>query len=155
MHFNPYTIGKLGHTRDQREVSALSMLIKEAAARLGLPAHTIRYYEKEGLLPSLQRDEQGNRIFEQGDLDWISLMTCFRATGMPVAELKQIVSLAAQGDSTIRDRQAILEAHKLELQRRQQELDQALDAVNKKLSRYETILKGQPDPDAGNKMGLC
>jgi DNA-binding transcriptional MerR regulator len=136
-------------------VTALSILIKEAAAKLGLPAHTIRYYEKEGLLPSLQRDGQGNRVFEQGDLDWISLMTCFRATGMPVAGLKQIVNLAAEGDSTIPERQAILEAHKLELQRRQEELDRAFTAVNMKLSRYETILKGQPDPDAGNPMGLC
>ncbi|WP_052770168.1 hypothetical protein [Paenibacillus sp. IHB B 3415] len=74
---------------------------------------------------------------------------------VPVAGLKQIVNLAAEGDSTIPERQAILEAHKLELQRRQEELDRAFTAVNMKLSRYETILKGQPDPDAGNPMGLC
>ena len=75
-------------------MSALSIQIKEAAERLGLPAHTIRYYEKEGLLPSLKRDEQGNRVFEPEDLKWIALMTCFRSTGMPVAALKQIVELA-------------------------------------------------------------
>jgi DNA-binding transcriptional MerR regulator len=128
-------------------------LIKEAAAKLGIPAHTIRYYEKEGLLPSQKRDEQGNRIFEPGDLNWISLMTCFRSTGMPVAALKQIVELATHGNSTIPQRQAILEAHKQELQRRQEELDRAFEAVNLKLARYESITAGMSDPDLGNSMG--
>lgn len=110
-------------------------------------------YEKEGLLPSLKRDEQGNRIFEPDDLNWISLMTCFRSTGMPVAALKQMVELATQGNSTIPQRQAILEAHKQELQRRQGELDRALEAVNLKLARYAPITAGMSDPDLGNSMG--
>ncbi|HEY4432668.1 MAG TPA: MerR family transcriptional regulator [Paenibacillus sp.] len=54
----------------------------------------MRYYEKEGLLPSIRRDEHGNRLFLQKDLDWMKLMTCFRATGMPISTLKQIVDLA-------------------------------------------------------------
>lgn len=115
--------------------------IKEASERLGLAAHTIRYYEKEGLLPFIQRDQHRNRIFEQHDLDWINLMTCFRMTGMTVTGLKQIVDLALQGESTIPQRKAILEAHKLELTRRQVELDRAFDAVNHKLSIYDLLEK--------------
>lgn len=117
--------------------------IKEASERLGLPSHTIRYYEKEGLLPFIQRDKYGNRVFEQRDVDWIVLMTCFRATGMTVANLKRIVDLAVQGDSTISERKEILENHKLELHKRQLELDRAFEAVNYKLSSYDSLQKAK------------
>ncbi|KQX46833.1 MerR family transcriptional regulator [Paenibacillus sp. Root444D2] len=123
----------------------MGLSIKEASERLGIPPHTIRYYEKEGLLPFIQRDEHGNRIFENKDLDWINLMTCFRVTGMPVAVLKHIVDLALQGDSTISERRAILEKHKEELKKQQLELDRAFEAVNYKLSKYDSIQNGKSD----------
>lgn len=116
--------------------------IKEASEMLGCPAHTIRYYEKEGLLPNITRDEHGNRVFEQKDLNWIKLMTCFRRTGMKVAALKQIVDLALQGESTIPQRKAILEEHQQELHRQQIELNEAFYAVNQKLIIYDGIQKG-------------
>ncbi|NBD27482.1 MerR family transcriptional regulator [Paenibacillus glycinis] len=126
--------------------------IKEASQRLGCPAHTIRYYEKEGLLPFIERDEQGNRVFEERDLDWMRLMTCFRATGMKVADLKQIVDLALLGESTIPQRQAILEAHKEELRRRQADLDVAFEAVNRKLTVYDEIARGKVKPGREMRM---
>jgi MerR family transcriptional regulator, aldehyde-responsive regulator len=60
--------------------------IKEVSERLGIPAHTIRFYDKEGLFPYVQRDPHGNRIFEQKDLDWMVLMGFFRKTGMAIAD---------------------------------------------------------------------
>lgn len=117
--------------------------IKEASERLGCPAHTIRFYEKEGLLPYIKRDKNGNRLFEQEHLDWIRLMTCFRATGMKLSLLKEMVNLALDGDSTIPQRKAILNRYKEDLFRRQNELAEALDAVNNKLSIYEDIEKGR------------
>jgi DNA-binding transcriptional MerR regulator len=121
----------------------LSFSIKDASVKLGIAAHTIRYYDKEGLLPFIQRDVHGNRIFEEQDLEWINLMTCFRVTGMPVAQLKHIVELALQGESTIQERKAILEEHKMVLKKQQSELDRAFEAVNYKLSKYESIQKGE------------
>ncbi|QGQ97680.1 MerR family transcriptional regulator [Paenibacillus psychroresistens] len=123
----------------------MGLSIKEASKRLDIPPHTIRYYEKEGLLPFIQRDEHGNRIFEHKDLDWIKLMTCFRVTGMPIAALKHIVDLALQGDSTIPERKAVLEKHKMELQKRQMELDLAFEAVENKLNKYNSIQNGTSD----------
>lgn len=117
--------------------------IKEASERLGCPAHTIRFYEKEGLLPYIKRDKNGNRLFEQEHLEWIRLMTCFRATGMKLSLLKEMVNLALDGDSTIPQRKAILNRYKEDLFRRQNELAEALDAVNNKLSIYEDIEKGR------------
>ncbi|MCG7379773.1 MerR family transcriptional regulator [Paenibacillus sp. ACRSA] len=121
----------------------MAFTIKEASERLGCPAHTIRYYEKEGLLPYIKRDQYGNRLFEQEHLDWINLMTCFRATGMKISLMKQMVNLALDGDSTIPERKMILNHYKEDLFRRQRELAEAIDAVNNKLSIYESIEKGE------------
>lgn len=121
----------------------MAFTIKEVSERLGCPAHTIRFYEKEGLLPYIKRDKNGNRLFEQDHLDWIRLMTCFRATGMKLSLLKEMVDLALDGDSTIPQRKAILNQYKEDLFRRQNELAEALDAVNNKLSIYEDIEKGK------------
>ena len=121
----------------------MAFTIKEASERLGCPAHTIRYYEKEGLLPYIKRDQYGNRLFEQEHLDWINLMTCFRATGMKISLMKQMVNLALDGDSTIPERKMILNHYKEDLIRRQRELAEAIDAVNNKLSIYESIEKGE------------
>ncbi|CAM3400378.1 MerR family transcriptional regulator [Paenibacillus lupini] len=121
----------------------MAFSIKEASERIGCPAHTIRYYEKEGLLPYIKRDQHGNRVFEQDHLDWIKLMTCFRATGMKMSLLKQMVNLALDGDSTIPQRKSILNQYKEELFRRQLELAEAVEAVNNKLTIYEGIEKGR------------
>ncbi|MNI57934.1 HTH-type transcriptional regulator AdhR [compost metagenome] len=121
----------------------MSFTIKEASERLGCPAHTIRYYEKEGLLPYIKRDQHGNRLFEQEHLDWIKLMTCFRATGMKVSVMKQMVQLALDGDATIPQRKAILNQYKADLFIRQRELEEAVDAVNNKLAIYEEIEQGR------------
>ncbi|RUT33665.1 MerR family transcriptional regulator [Paenibacillus zeisoli] len=123
----------------------MSFSIKEVAEMLGIPPHTIRYYEKEGVLPSIGRDPHGNRMFEQKDLEWMDIMMWLRATGMSVAVIRQMVELAAKGVSTIPERKAILEQHKLELQRKQVELDKANEAVDKKLSIYESLLTGNPN----------
>jgi DNA-binding transcriptional MerR regulator len=76
-------------------------------------------------------------------------MTCFRTTGMTVVALKQIVDLAIQGDATLPERKAILERHKLELHKRQLELDNAFEAVNHKLTIYDSRQKAESDKQPG------
>ncbi|MEO2203552.1 MerR family transcriptional regulator [Paenibacillus pabuli] len=125
----------------------MSFTIKEAAERLGCPAHKIRYYEKEGLLPFIKRDQNGNRLFEQEHVDWMRVMSCFRATGMKVSVLKQMVNLAMEGASTIPLRKAMLMQYKDELYQRQNDLNQALEAVNQKLSIYDDMEKDEVDSE--------
>ncbi|MFF2911616.1 MerR family transcriptional regulator [Paenibacillus sp. NPDC057934] len=126
--------------------------IKEASEKLGCPPSTIRYYEKEGLLPNLKRDPHGNRMFEKKDLDWMRLMTCLRHTGMQVTDMKRIVKLAFEGDETVPLRREIFENHKKELLKRQKELDMAFEAVDKKLLKYDEIEKGLIKPGQEFKM---
>nr|WP_154893281.1 MerR family transcriptional regulator [Paenibacillus xylanexedens] len=125
----------------------MSFTIKEASERLGCPAHKIRYYEKEGLLPYINRDQNGNRLFEEEHLEWMRVMSCFRATGMKVSVLKQMVNLAMEGASTIPLRKAMLTQYKKELHQRQIDLNQALEAVNQKLSIYDDMEKGKEDSE--------
>lgn len=91
--------------------------IKEAAERVGLTVHTVRYYEQEGLLPFLKRDRHGKRIFEEPDLQWLGLVTCLRDTGMSIAEMRRIVELSVEGDHTIPARKEILLQHKRALEK--------------------------------------
>ncbi|MFD0677156.1 MULTISPECIES: MerR family transcriptional regulator [unclassified Paenibacillus] len=119
--------------------------IKEASEKLNCPAHTIRFYDKEGLLPNIRRDDNGNRLFDKRDLDWIRLMTCFRATGMSIAGIREIVELAKQGEKTIAQRRAILEAHQAEIVKKQQVLNDAFEAVSQKLEVYNNIQNGNPE----------
>ncbi|WP_240644507.1 MerR family transcriptional regulator [Paenibacillus paeoniae] len=119
--------------------------IKEASEKLNCPAHTIRYYDKEGLLPNIRRDNKGNRLFDKRDLDWIRLMTCFRATGMSIAGIREIVELAMQGEATIAQRRAILEAHQAEIVKKQQVLSEAFEAVSQKLEIYNNVQNGSPE----------
>ncbi|SFM08922.1 DNA-binding transcriptional regulator, MerR family [Paenibacillus sp. 1_12] len=119
--------------------------IKEASEKLNCPAHTIRFYDKEGLLPNIRRDDKGNRLFDKKDLDWIRLMTCFRATGMSIAGIREIVELAMQGEETIAQRRAILVAHQSEIVKKQQVLNEAFEAVSQKLEVYNNIQNGNPE----------
>ncbi|GAB6928240.1 MerR family transcriptional regulator [Paenibacillus sp. JCM 10914] len=119
--------------------------IKEASEKLNCPAHTIRFYDKEGLLPNIRRDDNGNRLFDKKDLDWIRLMTCFRATGMSIAGIREIVELAKQGEATIAQRRTILEAHQAEIVKKQQVLNEAFEAVSHKLEVYNNTQSGNPE----------
>jgi len=104
--------------RSSAGISEGPWTIKDVAKRVGLSAHTIRYYEQEGLLPLLKRDQYGNRIFEKSDIEWLELIICLRKTGMPIAEIKRYVDLSMEGDQTIPIRKQILQKHEQMLKKK-------------------------------------
>jgi DNA-binding transcriptional MerR regulator len=114
----------------------MTRTIKDAADHTGLTAHTIRYYEKEGLLNSLPRDSQGRRVFGDSDLDWLSYLTCLRLTGMPIAMMRHIAELQAEGDATIPERRHLLEAHRQDLVEKLAQIHSALDRLDHKIAWY-------------------
>ncbi|WP_339170480.1 MerR family transcriptional regulator [Paenibacillus sp. FSL R5-0341] len=73
-----------------------------------IEAHTIRYYEQEGLLPFVERDQGGRRVFNEGDLSWLDLITCLRIMNISIADLRKIVELTQEGDWTIQARKEII-----------------------------------------------
>ncbi|MGO4183451.1 MerR family transcriptional regulator [Paenibacillus sp. MCAF9] len=115
--------------------------IKEAADKIGLPAHTLRYYEQEGLLPFIKRDENGNRIFNEADLLWLELIVCLRKTDIPLSELRAIVELTKVGDSTASQRKQIFEKHKEKMMEKQRDLDNAFIKIDLKIEYYDVLEK--------------
>jgi DNA-binding transcriptional MerR regulator len=115
--------------------------IKEAAEKIGLPAHTLRYYEQEGLLPFIKRDENGNRIFNETDLLWLELIVCLRKTDIPLSELRAIVELTKEGDSTASQRKQIFEKHKEKMMEKQRDLDNAFIKIESKIEYYDELEK--------------
>jgi MerR family transcriptional regulator, aldehyde-responsive regulator len=119
----------------------MEFYIKEAAEKVGLPASTLRYYEQEGLLPLIKRDENGNRIFDETDLSWIELIVCFRKTDLALSELRAIVELTKEGESTARKRKQIFEKHKEKMMEKQRDLDIAFKKIETKIEYYDELEK--------------
>jgi DNA-binding transcriptional MerR regulator len=113
--------------------------IKEVAEMVGLPTHTLRYYEQEGLLPTIKRDANGNRIFEEKDLSWLELIICLRKTDIALSELREIVELSKQGDGTLPKRKEILENHKEKMIKKQKELDKAFVKIDEKIEYFNQL----------------
>ena len=89
----------------------MSYTISEAAQKTGLPPSTIRYYDKEGLLPNIKR-KNGIRVFEDMDLRLMGLLTCLKNTGMPIKRIREYVELTSKGDDTLQERYEIIKAQR-------------------------------------------
>ena len=110
--------------------------IGEAAEKSGLSQHTLRWYERIGLLANIERGGDGRRRFSNADLDWLSLLTKLRATGMPVRDMQRYAELVRAGVGHA-ERLELLKRHREEVRRalaRQRETLKVLDA---KISTYE------------------
>ena len=89
----------------------MSYTISEAAEKTGLPPSTIRFYDKEGLLPNIKR-KNGIRVFEDMDLRLMGLLTCLKNTGMPIKRIRNYVELTSKGDETLQARYEIIKAQR-------------------------------------------
>jgi DNA-binding transcriptional MerR regulator len=116
------------------EVSGLT--IGEAAAATGLSAHTLRYYEGEGLIPQVERDASGRRRYRPEHLRWIGLLDRLRVSGMSIARMREYVELAVRGDATASARRALLERHEADIRLRIAELEGCRAIVRAKIDLY-------------------
>jgi DNA-binding transcriptional MerR regulator len=112
--------------------------IAEAAERSGLTAHTLRYYERDGLmLTGVDRAASGHRRYTERDLAWIELITRLRATGMPIREVRKYADLVRAGDGNEADRLALLLAHRERVEAQLAEVTAHLRAIDHKIGIYE------------------
>lgn len=86
----------------------MSYTIAQAAEMTGLSPSAIRYYDKEGLLPQVER-RNGIRMFSDMDIRWLHLLTCLKNTGMPIKRIREYAEMAQRGDETLKARQALIE----------------------------------------------
>jgi DNA-binding transcriptional MerR regulator len=112
------------------------MNMKNFTQRLGLSAHTIRYYEKIGLL-NLARNRSGHREFCEQDIEWMQFILRLKETGMPLAEIMCYAKLRAQGASTAAQRMQLLEKHAQIVSTEIEILQQHLHKINLKIAHYQ------------------
>ncbi len=110
--------------------------IADAAQRSGLSAHTLRYYERAGLLPRVARDGGGRRRFSDDDLGWIRFLSYLRATGMPIRRMHEYVRLVQQGARMSDRRRRLLEEHRDAVVRQMDRLSESLIAIEQKIAFY-------------------
>jgi DNA-binding transcriptional MerR regulator len=112
--------------------------ISEAAELTGLSTHTLRYYEREGLmLGGVDRASSTHRRYVPGDITWVLFLTKLRSTAMPIAKVREYVDLVRQGDATFGARHELLRAHRETVVAQLDEITTSLAAIDKKIALYE------------------
>lgn len=124
--------------------------IAQAAQQMRLTPYTLRYYDREGLLPAIARDEKGNRLFTEADLDTLSIICCLRNTGMPIRDIRRFMCWKQKGNSTLHERCTMLLKHRETVLAEMEKLTQNLQTLQKKLDYFEEACsaydKGEPIP---------
>ena len=122
--------------------------IQEVCEKTGLTAHTLRYYEKEGLLTGVARSTGGFRQYSDEDMEWlVGLICCLKNTGMPLQEIARFVRLAHEGDCTLEERVELLKDHREKLIGRMEEMQRYLEKITWKVNffsgKLEEYLEGK------------
>ena len=119
--------------------------IQDVSGRTGLSTHTLRYYEKEGLLSPVSRTPGGFRQYTDEDLEALGLICCLKNTGMSLQEITRFVRLTRQGDETLRERVELLREHRESVIQRMNEMQKYLDKVTWKLNFFSEKLRAYED----------
>lgn len=114
--------------------------IGQVAKKMGLTAHTLRYYEKEGLLPFIKKNSSGLRIFSDNDIGWLELIECLKGTGMSLKGIKQYIDWYIKGDSTLEKRLEMFKQQKVNLEEQMLQLQKHMEKINYKIAYYSEII---------------
>lgn len=116
--------------------------ISEMSELTGVAVETLRYYERAGLMPDIDRTTAGRRRYTEDDRGWIVFIRRLRATAMPVGEIATYVAMVRAGEGTVEQRRAMLEAHRDRVRAAVDELTDALGALDRKIAHYEGVERG-------------
>lgn len=119
--------------------------IKEVSEMTNLSISTLRYYDKEGLLPELERKESGYRIFTDGHLDLLKVIDSFKKAGLQIKDIQHYISLAYQGEATLRQRYEIFLNQEKLLDEKIADLQEALKVTRIKKSFYEKAIEASTE----------
>ncbi|MCR6104857.1 MerR family transcriptional regulator [Salipaludibacillus agaradhaerens] len=110
--------------------------IGQLAKETGLSIHTLRYYEKEGILPPVKRNKKGIRIYDYEDVEWIKFARCLREAGMGITEMKKFAQLTQQGEKSKNERINLLRQRNTHLKNQIKELTRYMELINRKIDLY-------------------
>ena len=112
--------------------------VGEMAKLLGVPPSTLRYYDKEGLLPFVERSPGGVRMFQEKDYEWLQVIGCLKKTGMPLKDIRTYIQMAMRGDETISPRLEMIRRQREAVREQMAQLQKTLDTLDFKCWYYET-----------------
>ena len=115
--------------------------IGTVAEKMNLSVHTLRYYDQEGLLPFVERDASGRRIFHERDIILLNTIECLKKTGMSIKEIRQYVDWCVEGVSSVPQRYELMLQRKQEIEAQMQELQKMLDTIQTKCDFYQQALE--------------
>jgi DNA-binding transcriptional MerR regulator len=131
-------------TQTRLPTSQGGLTVQEAAERTGLSEHTLRYYERAGLLPAVRRDgSSGHRRYSTDDVARISTLACLRATGMPVEQMRRYFILAARGRNAAHELRTLLQEQEAALQERIRAMQGHLNYVRRKIDYWRALEAGK------------
>lgn len=123
------------------------LTIQQTAEETGVSVHTLRYYERIGLISPVERAPNGHRRYSKKDVSEIVFLTRLRATGMPISDVKRYVNLKRQGSSTRIERMALLEAHRDAVCKHLEEVSHYLTMIEHKIEHYREYYSAQLERD--------
>jgi DNA-binding transcriptional MerR regulator len=113
-----------------------SLHIGELSERTGRSIHSIRWYESQGLIPGVLRDQAGRRVYSELHVNWLELIDRLRQTGMSIAAMREYTALVKQGSPTLRHRQKLLSDHRTRIREKLSEWTLALNLIDHKIDLY-------------------
>ncbi|MBO1511479.1 MerR family transcriptional regulator [Metabacillus bambusae] len=114
--------------------------ISEVAKELNLTVYTLRYYDKEGLMPFVERTSNGTRLFKESDIGALKVIECLKSTGMPIKEIKNFIDWCSDGDSTLQQRNDMFMERKAIVEAQMEELKKTMELIEHKCLYYKTAL---------------
>lgn len=129
--------------------------ISEVAKELNLTVYTLRYYDKEGLMPFVERTASGTRLFKESDINALNIIECLKSTGMPIKEIKNFIDWCSEGDSTLQQRYDMFIERKARVEAQMKELKKTLELIEHKCWYYQTALDaGTEDVHKNDKIEI-
>ncbi len=113
------------------------MNISDVSKKFNIPIDTLRYYEKEGLIPPVHRTESGIRDYTEQDCGWVEFIKCMRSAGLSIETLREYITLYGKGNRTLQKRKNLLIAERDKLKTRLDEMQKTLERLNYKINVYE------------------
>lgn len=116
------------------------MMIAEVSEKFGITQDTLRYYERIGLIPRVNRNKSGIRDYTEEDCNWIKFIKCMRSAGLPIEVLIEYVGLFQQGNATVKARKGLLIEQRNQLIARIEEMQKTLKYLNHKIETYDQVV---------------
>ncbi len=126
--------------------------IKQVSERTQLKPHVLRYYEREGLLPSVSRSDSGIRAYSEDDMEWLGLICCLKNTGMSIKQIKHFVELSKQGDCTLTERCRLLKEHRRDVEAQIELMQEHLKKVSWKIDYFNGQLEKHLTEKTGDRV---